>query len=328
FFFFLSRCCLFVYSSKLRFVPFTSLFPLLFHSLLFSLTHSLTHPTHPHCLHAPCLSHAKPTHALYPLSPSHFQPLLIPFSITTTTPYNNNPTKYSIMADTTTHEHVAAVPEVDAPAPAAAETTEAEATFSTAVEPSDAPVLHADDAPAAEAAEAPTEETSAEAPASGEEAAAAEGANDSPPASTGSDKKSKSWISKLAGSFKKLGDKKPKTEKAADAGEEGAAATATETDAAAPETTPEITVDDTAAAAPAATEAETSAAEATDASEATAEAAAEEKAAEETSAAGGDAAAPAPVKLAKRLSFNFFNKKAKADKEKEKTVAATPRTRG
>ncbi|KAF9130126.1 hypothetical protein BGW39_003408, partial [Mortierella sp. 14UC] len=42
----------------------------------------------------------------------------------------------------------------------------------------------------------------------------------------------------------------------------------------------------------------------------------------ETSAAGE--AAPAPQKLARRLSFNFFNKKFKADKEKEKTAAATP----
>lgn len=174
---------------------------------------------------------------------------------------------------------------VEAPTETPAE-AEAEPTFSTAVEPSDAPVEHGETS-AEEAAEEAKEEAADDA---------------SPPASAGSDKKkSSSWIAKLTSNIKKLGEKKPKAEKAASAdGEATEEAAAEEAEA-----TPEVVT--------AVVEEVTTAVEevAPDATETT-----EEKSSE---LATGDA--PAVQKLAKRLSFNIFKKKEKKDTEKAAPVA-------
>jgi len=227
---------------------------------------------------------------------------------------------FTHMADTTVH--VEDIPHAEAAVPAvehapvveattpsaesapAAETTaaEPEATFSTAVEPSDAPVETGDAAPT-ETAAAPAE---GEAEAATEEATEGDAEKDSPPHSTGSDKK-KSWISKLTSNIKKLAaaDKKPKTDKAAAAAPaDGETPASTEEEAAAapvdaaeaPITAPVVTTEITEEAAPA---------EAATEAPVVAEPAAEDKPAAELPV-------DAPQKLSKRLSFNIFKKKEKA----------------
>ncbi|KAG0016616.1 hypothetical protein BGZ80_009073 [Entomortierella chlamydospora] len=204
--------------------------------------------------------------------------------------------------------------EVDVSAQPVEENTaaaEQEATFSTAVEPSDAPVLNADDTPLEAAV---VEETTTTEVTEVAVAAEAEG-EEAPPTSNGSDKKSKSWIAKLTSNIKKLADKKPKAEKPA--------ATDAETPAA---------TEDAAAPAEAEAEAETEAVAETTVTETVvveespvpvvveeaAPAAAEAPAAEEKPQTTGTELTveePAPQKLGKRLSFNFFKKSNKADKE-------------
>ncbi|KAF8940612.1 hypothetical protein EDD21DRAFT_367896 [Dissophora ornata] len=211
--------------------------------------------------------------------------------------------------ETTTTEVTAAPTEETA--------AELEQTFSTAVEPSDAPVLNADDTPHEPSAEETTAEETTTAAEGGEEAAAI-----SPPVSSGSDKKSKSWISKLTNNFKKLADKKPKTEKTAEtsAATEEVSSTA---ETAEGEAAPEATTIETPAIE------ETPATVETDAVAtvpATTEHAAEEKPVVEHATEEASLSAAAQKPLAKRLSFNFFKKSNKADKEKAPTTTPAPVT--
>ncbi|KAG0347873.1 hypothetical protein BG004_006669 [Podila humilis] len=194
-------------------------------------------------------------------------------------------------------------------APVDTTASEPEATFSTAVEPSDAPVENGDGAPAESGEAAATDEAQDAADES------------SPPGSAGSDKKNKSWISKLAGNIKKLTDKKPKTEKAAAAPAAGEAADAEATT---------VIADEGASEAPAAAEtveavpAEEETAAAT--SEPSADATVADVSATEEKTSDLTVDAPAAHKLPKRYSFNIFKKKGDKKDAERKDDKAAPTT--